>query len=623
MARGYMGKLLFVDLTEGRITEEPLDEQMCREYVGGYGIGARILYDRMKPGADPLGPDNILGLMTGPLTGTPALIGSRYTVVAKSPLTGTWGDANCGGDFGPNLKFAGYDGVFVSGISPKPVYLYIENGKAELKDASSLWGKGCLDTEDMLREMHGKNTEAAVIGPAGEKLSLISCVVNNKGRAAGRSGLGAVMGSKRLKAVAVNGTMKIPMVDEARINAIRRDYTADMSADGKTLHNYGTGGFMAGSAMSGDSPIKNWGGAGATDFPSEKAKKISDDMLIAEQEKRYGCWHCTVACGGEMKQKPGRARMSHKPEYETLCMCGALSLNDDLESIIRINDICNDYGLDTISMGSVLGFAVECCENDILTRDDVGGLDLRWGASDALVALAEKVARREGIGNVLADGVSVAAAKIGMGAERYAVHAQGQELPAHDPKFHPGLAVSYRMDATPGRHTQAARNWEIGYKSPVKPTDKYNYDNFGEEHKEPSNMMHAINAAGICEFGYFSYPAQAFPDALQAVTGWNITYEECLKIGERLANLRHLFNLREGLNPLQFYINSRAIGEPPLREGNVRDIKIQEAIAVRSYLKAMDWDPKTAVPSSRKLAELGLEFAAKDVRIPAEPPRAR
>jgi aldehyde:ferredoxin oxidoreductase len=621
MAGGYIGKLLFVDLSSGKITEEALDEKMCQDFLGGYGIGARILWDRMKPGADPLGPENILGFVTGPLTGTPALIGSRYVVVGKSPLTGTWGDANSGGDFGPNLKFAGYDGVFFSGISPKPVYLYIKDGKAELKEAGSFWGMGCCEAEDKWREMYGAKTEAAMIGPSGEQMSLVSCVINNKGRAAGRSGLGAVMGSKKLKAVVVNGSGKVPMADEAKANALRREFMKDISGGGVTLRDYGTGGFMYGSAMSGDGPIKNWSGCGPVDFPNAKA--ISDDALIAEQQKKYGCWRCPIGCGGEMKAKAGRAEMSHKPEYETLCMCGALQLNDDLESIILINDICNDYGIDTISMGSILGFAVECAVNGVLTKEDLGGIELKWGSGKELVDLALMIAKREGIGDTLADGVKVAAERIGQGSERYAVHSQGQELPAHDPKFHPGLAVTYRMDATPGRHTQSARNWGMGYKIPLPESGKYDWTNFGEEHKYSSDMMHVVNAAGICQFGFFAYPAAALWEILSAVTGQTYTVDDCLKIGERICNLRHAFNLREGLNPQSFYINPRAIGEPPLREGNVADVKIPDALLVRDYLKAMDWDPKTVRPSTAKLRELGLEFVAEAIGVPAQPPVAR
>ncbi|MCK4794100.1 MAG: aldehyde ferredoxin oxidoreductase, partial [Desulfobacteraceae bacterium] len=339
MSKGYIGKLLSVDLTKGELQEEVLSEELCRDFMGGYGIGARILYERMKPKVDPLGPDNLLGFMTGPLTGTPTMCSGRYVIIAKSPLTGTWGDANSGGDFGPNLKFAGFDGVFFTGVSPSPVYLYIENGKPELRDATQLWGKDCLETEDMLTSTHGKGTNVACIGPAGENMSLLAAVINDKGRAAGRAGLGAVMGSKKLKALAVKGTMKVPMADEAKAKELRRKWIPQLQGDGLNFRDYGTCGLTEASAMCGDSPVKNWAGSGPDDFPT--ANRISDDAVIAEQEKKYGCWQCPISCGGHMKARPGRASVCHKPEYETLCMTGALCLNDDLESIIRFNDICN------------------------------------------------------------------------------------------------------------------------------------------------------------------------------------------------------------------------------------------------------------------------------------------
>jgi aldehyde:ferredoxin oxidoreductase len=471
MVKGYMGKLLFVDLTKGVCREEALSEELSRDFMGGYGLGARILYERMKPKVDPLGPDNMLGFVTGPLTGTPALASGRFVVVGKSPLTETWADTNCGGDFGPYLKFSGFDGVFFSGSASSPVYLFIDNGQAELKDASGLWGKDCLDTEDALKDVHGKDTSVACIGPSGENLSLMAAIINEKGRAAGRQGMGAVMGAKKLKALAVKGDMKVPMADEARAGQLRRDWVKEIKAQGPTFRDYGTAGFTEASAMSGDSPVKNWAGVGITDFPN--AKRISDDAVIAEQERKYGCWRCPIACGGHMKAKAGRAPVSHKPEYETLCMAGTLELNDDLESIIRFNDICNACGIDTISAGSVVGFAIECYQNGLLTKDDVG-MELRWGDGDAVVALTEKIVKREGIGDLLADGVKRAAAKIGKGAEQYAVHVQGQELPAHDPRFIPGLAVTYRMDATPGRHTQGGRAWIQGVDFITDPReDKY------------------------------------------------------------------------------------------------------------------------------------------------------
>ena len=610
MSKGYMGKLLSVDLTKGELQEEVLSEELCRDFMGGYGIGARILYERMKPKADPLGPDNLLGFMTGPLTGTPTMCSGRYVVIAKSPLTGTWGDANSGGDFGPNLKFAGFDGVFFTGASPSPVYLYIENGNPELRDATQLWGKDCLETEDMLTSIHGKDTNVACIGPSGENMSLLAAVINDKGRAAGRAGLGAVMGAKKLKALAVKGNLKIPMADEAKANQLRRDWVKQLKAQGPTFRDYGTAGFTEASAMSGDSPVKNWAGVGETDFPN--AKRISDDAVIAEQERKYGCWQCPIRCGGHMKAKQGRARICHKPEYETLCMAGTLCLNDDLESIIRFNDICNAYGLDTISAGSAIAFAIECYEKRILTRQDTG-IELRWRDGGAVIALAEKIAKREGIGELLADGVMRAAAKLGKGAEQFAVHAQGQELPAHDPRFAPALGVTYRMDGTPGRHTQGGRGWIMGVDFMTDDrADKYDYTNTGELQKKAMNMMHVVNAAGICLFGYASYPAQFIPDFLTAITGREFNFDTCLKVGERIANMRHLFNLREGLNPLEYDFNQRALGRPPLEKGPVANVTLDDEAMIKDYLKAMDWDLTTTKPSPKKLQELGLSQIARD-----------
>ncbi len=605
MANGYMGKILFVDLAEKSCREETLSDEMCRDFMGGYGIAARILYERMKPNVDPLGPDNMLGFMTGPLTGTPTMCSGRFVVVAKSPLTGTWGDSKCGGDFGPFLKFAGFDGVFFTGNSEKPVYLFIDNGKPELKDAADLWGKDCLETEDILKSAHGKDASVACIGPSGEKLSLIAAIMNEKGRAAGRSGLGAVMGAKKLKAVAVRGNQKVPMADEDKAKELRRKWMKQLKGAGLTFSKYGTAGLTESSAMSGDSPVKNWVGSGPEDFPN--AARISEDSVINEQEKKYGCWQCPIRCGGHMKAKEGRASVSHKPEYETLCMAGTLCLNDDLESIIRFNDICNAYGIDTISAGSAIGFAIECYQEGILTKEDTG-MELNWGDGDMIVALANKIVRREGIGDLLADGVRVAAEKLGKGSDRFAVHAQGQELPAHDPRFIPALGVTYRFDATPGRHTQGGRGWIMGedFMSDDR-KDKYDYTNTGELQKKAMNMMHVVNAAGICFFAYVSYPAQFIPDFLTAVTGQEYDFDSCLKIGERVGTLRHLFNLREGLNPKQYSFNQRALGKPPLTVGPVADVTLDDDNMIKEYLAAMDWDQDTTRPSDRKLKELGLD----------------
>ena len=381
MARGYMGKILNVDLSTGELTDETLDEALCRDFLGGYGIGAKLLYDRMEPGVDALGPDNLLGFFTGPLTGSPSIEGNRFVVVCKSPLTDTWGDANCGGTFGPHLKFAGYDGILFSGAAENPVYLNIEDGKAELHDAADLWGKDSNETEDILKERHGKKAEVACIGQAGENLSLVSAVMNDKGRAAGRSGVGAVMGSKKLKAISASGNAEVPLHDSDKADALRKEYMKKTGGAHSLFVDYGTIGITGDSAMSGDSPVKNWGGVGPVDF-SDGIKKFHQDTLIAYQDKKYGCWRCTMACGGHMSVKedgPFKGVAHHKVEYETAAAWGTMTLADDFPALIKINELCNLYGFDTIGAGCTAAFAVECYENGILTKEDTDGLELNWG----------------------------------------------------------------------------------------------------------------------------------------------------------------------------------------------------------------------------------------------------
>lgn len=364
MLGGYMGKVLFVDLSKGETKEETPDEKLYRDFVGGYGLGARIIYGRQGGGVDPLGPENNIGFVTGPLTGVRGMAGSRFTVVGKSALTGGWGDANCGGYFGPYLKFSGYDAVFFNGVSPKPVYLFINDGKAELRDASHFWGKDSRETEELLKSELHKNVAVACIGPAGEKLSLISCVMHDIGCAAARSGLGAVMGSKKLKAVAAMGTKDVPLPDKEKVAELSKGYLGQLSGDYyERFKKWGTCGGNAEMAANGDSPVKNWAGVGIIDFPNAKA--ISDDAVIALQQHKHACLWCPVACKGIMKAGKEYQYQAggHKPEYETSAAFGMMLLNDNLDSIIKANDICNRYGLDTISAGATIAFAIECYEN--------------------------------------------------------------------------------------------------------------------------------------------------------------------------------------------------------------------------------------------------------------------
>jgi aldehyde:ferredoxin oxidoreductase len=613
MSRGYTGKMLWVDLSNNELKDEVLDEKLCRQFIGGYGLGAKLIYNRQKTGVDPLGHDSTFGILTGPLTGTAALGGSRYTVVGKSPLTGGWGDANSGGDFGPFLKFAGYDALFFTGISEKPVYLFTNNDKAELKDAAHLWGKDCYETEDMLKSELGKNVRVACIGPAGEKVALIAAVVNDRGRAAGRSGLGAVMGSKKLKAVAVKGDRKVPVADEKRVSSLRKRYLPKLGGTIEWLGNHGTSFVTAGSAHSGDSPVKNWGGVGVIDLPDIEAFWVEN--ITSRRIKKYACYRCPIGCGAHMKAGTGEYEYeegSHRPEYETLAMFGCNCLNNNIESIIKINDLCNRHGIDTISAGAAIAFTIECYENKLITKADTDGIEMTWGNHKSIVAMIEKLAKREGFGNVIADGVKIAAERIGKGAAEYAMHIQGQELPAHDPKHDYHWGIPYLLDSTPARHTQNAEVFRpLGQ---VVQLDRKSYANEGDEYRIGSALHHVVNSSGMCAFVYSCVPnAGVLLEFINAVTGWDVTTEDLTKTGERIANIRQAFNVREELNLIQFKIPGRLLGKPPLNDGPLAGVTINEHALFKEYLAAIDWDPETAKPSRKKLQELGLEDVAQEL----------
>jgi aldehyde:ferredoxin oxidoreductase len=607
MINGYMGKILRVDLARGKLEEENLEENFCRKFIGGYGFGASLLFDRMKPNIDPLGPDNLLGFFTGVLSGTPALSSTRYTVIGKSPLTGTWGDSNSGGYFGPHLKMSGYDGLLFSGISEKPVYILIDNGKAEIKDAAHLWGKDTFQTEDILRSELGRDTQVACIGPSGEAMSLIAAIMNNKGRAAGRSGLGALMGSKKLKAIAVRGKLKVPMADESLAMALRKKLINEFTGPIEAFRNFGTTAFVIAHGETGDSPVKNWKGTAVEDFPY--IEPLGANQLVQRRLKKYTCYQCPISCGGVMKKGTGRYQYeegAHRPEYETLSMFGSNCLNNDLDSIIMINDICNRYGLDTISTGACVAFALECFEKGLITTADTGGIELTWGNDEAIVAIVQKIAKREDLGALLANGVKRAAENIGRGAGDFAIHIQGQELPAHDPKYAIELGTTYKLDATPGRHSQGSEG-----RHPPGLIPEYDPKSFcgrGEIHRRGANFVHIINCSGMCSFMYGVLPSvNNVTDFINAVTGWNATTEELLVTGERIANIRQAFNIREGLNPLSFKVPDRVIGRPPKTVGPTAGVMVDEITLYTEYLKAMDWDLETAKPSKKKLTELGLD----------------
>jgi aldehyde:ferredoxin oxidoreductase len=619
-----MHRIAWVDLETRRVEyEQPSDDRYCA-YLGGYGLGAYYLYTRQKSREDPLGRAATLAFLAGPLTGTPAITGNRFTVVAKSPKTGAWGDANCGGSFGPALKRAGIDGLFVTGVAPSPTYLLVERGEVSLHDATDYWGLLTSQTEQALRTAHGKSASAAVIGPSGENVRLLACIINDEGRAAGRSGLGAVMGSKKLKAVVAVGAGKIGLADEAGLRALRRRLQAAYcTSDDPTwneLHTYGTPASLVPSVVEGDTPIRNWAGVPA-DLPG--VERIGGDALKKLQVRGYACWGCPIGCGGRVEVAQGPyAGAGHKPEYETLAAFGALCLNDDLESICRLNNICNECGIDTISTGATLAFAMECFENGELSTEDLGGIALRWGDHGAMVAITEHLGAGVGpAADLLGDGTQKAVQRLGGAGAASAIACGGEELGMHDPRCYPGIAVSYQADATPGRHTQGG-SWfaECAYLSPDTDystmPDKHDYGAKGELHKRVSCFHHCLNMLGLCQFSSGLIPWSVVPEYLTLATGRDFTMQDLLEIGERAANLRLAFNLREGiLNADDYQMPKRALGEPPLSGGPTEGITVDNARQLREYYRAMGWDAR-GVPRPEVFQRLSLAFALDALDAP-------
>ena len=609
---GYCGKMLYVDLAKASYEERELTEQLARNFIGGYGIGAKVLFDMMGPGADALGPDNVLGFTTGPLTGTGALFSGRFTVVCKSPVTGGWNDANAGGYFGPELKKAGYDCVFVQGASSKPVYIWIDDGKVEIKDASQLWGKKVEETEDALKaELGDKKVQASVIGPAGEKLSLMAAIMNDGHRAAGRGGCGAVMGSKNLKAVVVRGSGKIPVADADGLKAVNQEILSTMKNGPnaemvKAFSNFGTTMMTAGALMIGDSPVKNWAGIGIVDYSEEAVQSLEGPSMDPKyRAKKYACANCPMGCGAIYDVREGKWPVGHtgRPEYETSAAFGSLMLNQDVEALIKCNHICNDYGLDTISAGGTVTWAIECYENGVLNKTDTGGIELTWGNAEAIVQATQEMADQStAFGKLLASGSEAAARKTGKGNE-YLVNVMGIEVPMHDPRLGPGLSRTYTIDPTPARHVKGGMG--LGQLHSPDP-EKYNPAGSGEPDLMGTLRIELVNTVGLCLFGAdFTAVENMSAKLMRPVTGWSFDAQEEKKAGLRIFNMRHAFNLREGLNPNDAEIPARCVGDPPQTQGPLEGVTVDYKALIRNFFDAIDWDPTTGKPSRNSLENLG------------------
>jgi aldehyde:ferredoxin oxidoreductase len=620
MSGGFIGKIALADLGTGQVAVEALSEQTAREFIGGYGLGVRTIFERQPAGVDPLGPENILGLAAGPLTGTKAPTGGRYMACGKSPLTGGWGDANSGGYFGSELKAAGFDALFVTGASASPVMLWVADGRIEIRDASAYWGLDTIDAEAAIQKDFGDpRIRIAGIGPASERLSLISGIVNDSGRIAARSGLGAVMGAKKLKAVAVRGRGKVPVADPEELGRLSKAFAKslkDLPGMAQALMKHGTCGFTTGLVAGGATPIRNWSLAGAEAFPT--VGRVADgDAVIRFQIRKYGCANCPIACGGICDVSAGKYPVGevHKPEYETIGAFGPMCLCDDLETIIKLHDLCNRSGLDTISAGTVLAFAMECYEKGILTRRDLDGIELPWGDGPAMVALLEKMIRREGIGDVLADGVKAAAARIGRGAEACAVHVGGQEPGLHSALFLPSRGTGYVCDPTPGRHTAAPMARVDGGPGAYAPYpelkidayERYRYTGKGPISAKASQYLQVGSCAGVCLMPFMFFGNYPLIELLNAVTGWGMDIPEALAAGARIQTLRQSFNLREGIGAGDVRLPERMRGVPPQEKGPQAGVTIDIDTLAREYRTAMGWDAETGVPSKETLVRLGLE----------------
>jgi aldehyde:ferredoxin oxidoreductase len=551
MSYGFMGKLLRIDLTAGQITPEPIRADWARQFAGGSGLATRYLYDEVPPGADPLGASNRLIFMTGPLTGTASASSSRYSVVAKSPLTGIWGHANSGGSFGPALKRSGYDGIIFEGASPRPVYLQIVDGVAELRPADHLWGKGSAETEDLLQEASPQRLTIACIGPAGENLVRYAAIVNNKHRAAGRCGLGAVMGAKGLKAIACAGKEPVRLADEERFRETARTQIDFLNESFLKVGFDAFGTNMVADMVNvrGGYPTRNWQRGVFEEIDEVNAQALTDQVLV----KGVNCFACPVICGRgtEIREGKWQGHSGEGPEYESINTLGPLCGVSDLKAITMANYLCNDLGLDTISAGCSIAFALECYERGILTPEQAGGRDLTWGDPDLVIELVDQIARREGLGDLLAEGTRRMAGALGGGSEHFAMNVKGLELPAYDPRAAKICGLGYVTANRGGDHVTSYIEGPTFVDVPfLLVEDSTIRDPFVANPQEArvlvdmENALTTLDAVGGCKFMGILLSAEDLVGLVAAATGWTFGVEEFRRCGERSYNLMRAYCVR-------------------------------------------------------------------------------
>jgi len=555
---GYAGQLLYIDLSSRKIEKKPLDKAFARKHIGGLGFGAQIYFDLIKdnPAIDALDPGNPFVLMTGPTTGFKLDGAARWTVGTKSPLTGVWGDSNIGGFFGSRLKFAGYDGIVITGQAEKPSYVFINNDTVEIRDAAAYWGKDIYETDAAmvsdLKSETGRTGTVFCIGPAGENLVKYASIINSKRHAAGRAGMGAVWGAKNLKAIYVNGTGKIDAGDPKKLAEIKEElkevYEESIFID--AIRASGTPAHIDVGSLAGDVPIKNW--------LMNEWDQIDDIGPTEIEEKIHAghrtCYGCSVACKKEAEVKDGPFKMAKgpSPEYETVATFGSMCLNADIESIAKANDICNRYGMDTITCGATIAFAIECFENGLISASDTDGLELTWGNASAIVAMTEKIGKKEGLGALLAEGSEVSARRLGGNAPDFLTTIKRMEAPMHDPRSAHGYALAYAVSPRGACH-EASLDFNVEGGSQLIPEIEElaaDYEEFSSQDRARLNVacqdygMFFSSCAIFCNLGAVPLSATQAISIVNAITGFDYTLEEIMQAGRRLWYLkRGLTNL--------------------------------------------------------------------------------
>ena len=637
MSYGYTGKILHVNLTTSEITVEEPEEQFYRTYMGGSAMGMHYVLKETPAGVEPLSPDNVLALCTGVVTGTPISGQSRLSSVAKSPLTGCIGDAQGGGFFPAEMKFSGFDAVIIKGKSPKPVYLWMHHGEAELRDAGHLWGMTTGDAEDKLKEeLEDKRIEVLQIGPAGENLVRFAALISMSNRANGRTGMGAVMGSKNLKAVVVRGKQKPTIANPEKFKELQKLGKTNLEPTGMDdFGKYGTPDVTRPHNKSGGLPTYNFNSGTFEKHAEINGKTLYDSHLRGherDEQNRFGrdtCFSCSIKCKRVSQIDEGPYKTEAKyggPEYETLATFGSYCGISNMDAIIHANALCNMYGMDTISCGATISWAMECWAEGKLTSKDTGGIELKYGSAEAMVKMTEMIAKREGFGKILAEGSQKAAEIIGRGTEDYLITSKGQEAPAHMPQVKRSLSVIYAANPFGADHESSEH--DPAYKAYPERMEQIGLTNPQEKLALNEEMMRfamvtqhlssAVDSLSVCAFifgaSFQLYDANQLVEVVNAVTGWDTDITEILAVGERRLNMLRAFNSREGIGRESDTLPKKMFKRPlegGRSDGYVLDEKEWEA-ALEDYYRLCDWNVETGHPSLKKMESLGLGWVVAE-----------